>query len=81
MTTVPEPGVTISLRSIYEKLTRVETVANRTAADVKAIKGAQHDHEERLRELEESRWPWKVIAGLVSIGGLIVAAIGLMLKG
>jgi len=80
VTTIPEPGVTITLSRIYEKLTRVEAVAQRVAADVKAIKSAQHDHEERLRELEENRWPWKVLGGLVAVGSLIVGAIALILK-
>jgi hypothetical protein len=80
MTTVPEPGVVISLRSIYEKLTRVEATTVNTARDVKAVKAAQGDHERRLRELEENRWPWKVIAGLVALGGLVVAIFGLITK-
>lgn len=37
------------------------------------------DHEQRLRGLESSRWPRWAVSTLLTIGGLAVAALGVLL--
>jgi hypothetical protein len=84
MTTVPEPGVIITLTSIYAKLVKVEKDLARVASDIRNVRSTQHevdtDHETRLRGLEASRMPWKVIGGFVGVGALLATIVGMLIK-
>ena len=67
MTTPSDPGVYISpgqmyqeVRALHDAMSRVEAKLGQILDAGQALSSAQHDHEMRLRDLEEHRLPEQV---------------------
>ncbi|MDM4721441.1 hypothetical protein QTQ03_18215 [Micromonospora sp. WMMA1363] len=70
------PVVEIGLKEIYDQLAALNTNVQILASDLKDLTRQGEDHENRLRALENTRWPLPSVAALVSVAALIVAIIG-----
>lgn len=79
------PTVRIGLKEIYErlcevdlKLTAVDGKVGRLADAYGAVKEDLDDLEDRVRSLERGRWPLPSVAVLISMGSLLLAAVGML---
>lgn len=72
MTTAREPGVTITLGRIYQKLLDVERISKDTKIHVADIRGDVDSQGNRITVLERRVWPLPSLAVLVAVGSLAV---------
>ncbi len=89
MVTAPEqePVVRVTLAQIYSVLLSVQsTVADLAgksvdqAARIGDLAEDARDHEQRIRELEKSRWPLREITVLVGVLALVASVAAILLS-
>jgi len=81
----PDSPLVITLRDVYEAVTRLGERVTGLAGQVEALQGRfdrsdkhRDDHEARLRALERRQWPIPSAALLVSIAAVVVAVISIL---
>lgn len=87
--TAVEPSLRIGLTRIYDKVLDIDEKLTILSCDLKALRSStgedRHDFDHRLATLETAaaaapRVPWKQVAGVVGILGLIATVIGLIVS-
>lgn len=82
--TTPEPSIRISLGEIYREVRKLRDVVRPMAGDLRDLRESAHDFrddvESRLRSLEAARFPWKVIAGIAALVGILGTLVALLSK-
>lgn len=73
MTTEPLAGIVITSREIYDAVVRLTGRVDVLIAQQEDIKHDLNDHENRIRNIERSRWPLPTVSVLVAIVALIIA--------
>jgi len=70
-----EPTARIGISRILEKVTAMESAMAVQACAIQALVEDVKELRQGVDGLEEARFPWKVIGGLVAIGALIVSVV------
>lgn len=84
--TDPQPVVVITLKEIWEAVTRLtgrvdvlitqqDTLSRDQQDHERQSKAGHDDHETRIRSLERRQWPLPTVAILLSLGGLALVII------
>lgn len=68
-----DPGVMVTLDSIYKTLLEMKFTLDRVAGEQVNQGKDIADHESRLRSLERGRWPVTSLNILISLGALVLA--------
>ena len=81
----PDAPLVITLRDVYEAVTRLAERVTGLAGQVEALRGRfdggdkqRDDHESRLRSLERRQWPIPSAALLISIAAVVGAVISIL---
>lgn len=70
-----EPMARVGIGRILEKVTAMESTLAVQACAIQAFSEDIKELSTRMGAMEENRFPWRVIGGLVAIGALIVSVV------
>lgn len=74
-----EPTARVGINRILEKVTSIETTLAVAVSDMKTqhatTTASLKDLDTRVDALESTRFPWKVIGGIVAVGALLLALV------
>ena len=76
-----EPVARVGISRILEKVTAMEATMAVQACAVQAIVEDVKELRTSVGALEENRFPWKVIGGMVAVGALVVSIVAILVSG
>lgn len=73
-----EPAARVGINRILEKVTAMEPTLAVISCDLKALHGQVSELEDRVRSIEATQFPWKIIGVLAALASVILAAVALL---